>query len=119
MTTPNEAFKLIAYIPLAILLIGMVVSLRRLFWIIGEEVWNCHGWKLFKHPTLKPGVRVTIKPPSWRSFVHAEGCTGTIQKQVYRTLWTVLIDGEVEPHIYYIEEMEIAACPKAYEELFL
>jgi len=110
---------LVAQVSLAALLINMVVTLGRLFWIIGEEVWNCHGWKLFKHPTLKPGVRVTIKPPSRRSFVRAEGCTGTIQKQVYKTLWSVLIDGEVEPYRYYIEEMEIAACPKAYEELFI
>ena len=116
MTTPDEVPKLIATV---LITVPSVAILGRLFWIMGEEVWSCHGWKLFKHPTLKPGVRVTIKPPSWRSFVHAEGCTGTIQKQVYKTLWSVLIDGEVEPYRYYIEEMEIAACPKAYEELFL
>lgn len=116
MTDPNILPKLIAKVLIAI---PTVIIFGRLFWIVGEEVWNSHGWKLFKHPTLKPGVRVTIRPPSWRSFTLAEGCTGTIQKQVYKTLWTVLIDGEAEPYRYYIEELEIVVPSKGYEELFI
>lgn len=117
MTTPNEVPELIAAVLIAV---PSVAILGRLFWVVGEEIWNCHGWKLFKHPTLKPGARVIILKPAWRSWNRYEACVGTIEKQCYQSTFQVLIDGEPESCRFYTEELELVPpSAKAYEELFL
>lgn len=112
---------IVATIALVALCIGVVVCLGRFFYIIAiDELWARHGWKLFRHPTLKPGARVIIVVPAWRGWAHCAGKLGTIEKQVYRDIWNVLVDGESEVHRYHIEEMELVPpSAKAYEELFL
>jgi len=112
MITAGQGFATLGLVALSI---GLVVTVGRLFYIIViEELWPAHGWKLFKHPTLKPGARVVITKG------HRTGQVGTIEKQVYQSTFKVLLDGESESLRFYKEEMELVPpSAKAYEELFL
>lgn len=99
---------------LSLSLIGILCKLLHM--IVIEELWPAHGWKIFKHPTFKPGARVIITKGHWSR----EGQVGTIEKQVYQSTFKVLLDGEPESLRFYKEEMELVPpSPKAYEELFL
>lgn len=110
----STACKLLAMCPLLIVLGLVIVTLFKL--IVIEELWPRHGWKIFKHPTFKPGARVIITK-GWGS---REGQVGTIEKQVYQSTFKVLLDGEPESLRFYKEEMELVPpSAKAYEELFL
>lgn len=113
MTTAGQVFATLGLVALSI---GLVVTVGRLFYLIViEELWPAHGWKLFKHPTFKPGTRVTIVNSDRRN-----GRVGTIEKQVYQSTFKVLLDGEPESLRFYKEEMELVPpSAKAYEELFL
>jgi len=108
--------SLIVYLAMGMLLLLMIFCLGKLIhMIVIEELWPAHGWKLFKHPTLKPGARVTICNSDRRN-----GRVGTIEKQVYQSTFKVLLDGEPESLRFYKEEMELVPpSAKAYEELFL
>jgi hypothetical protein len=114
MITAGQVFATLGLVALSI---GLVVTVGRLFYLIViEELWPAHGWKLFKHPTLKPGARVVITKGHWSR----EGQVGTIEKQVYQSTFKVLLDGEPESLRFYKEEMELVPpSAKAYEELFL
>lgn len=113
MITAGQVFATLGLVALSV---GLVVTVGRLFYLIViEELWPAHGWKLFKHPTLKPGARVTIVNSDRRN-----GQVGTIEKQVYQSTFKVLLDGEPESLRFYKEEMELVPpSAKAYEELFL
>ena len=106
---------LVAHLAMGMLLLLMIFCLGKLFHMIAiEELWPAHGWKLFKHPTLKPGARVVITKG------HRTGQVGAIEKQVYQSTFKVLLDGESESLRFYKEEMELVPpSAKAYEELFL
>lgn len=112
-----ELSKFVAATCMLILSIGLVVTVGRLFYLIAiEELWPAHGWKVFKHPTFKPGARVVITKGHWSRA----GQVGTIEKQVYQSTFKVLLDGESESLRFYKEEMELVPpSAKAYEELFL
>lgn len=114
MITAGQVFATLGLVALSI---GLVVTVGRLFYLIViEELWPAHGWKLFKHPTLKPGARVVITQGHWSRV----GQVGTIEKQVYQSTFKVLLDGEPESLRFYKEEMELVPpSAKAYEELFL
>lgn len=116
MITPQYILKFIAYTSMLLLCIGLVgILCKLLHMIVIEELWPAHGWKLFKHPTFKPGARVTII-----NHWHRTGQVGTIEKQVYQSTFKVLLDGEPESLRFYKEEMELVPpSAKAYEELFL
>lgn len=107
---------LVAHLAMGMLLLLMIFCLGKLIhMIVIEELWPAHGWKVFKHPTLKPGARVTIVNSDRRN-----GRVGTIEKQVYQSTFKVLLDGESESLRFYKEEMELVPpSAKAYEELFL
>lgn len=113
MTTAGQVFATLGLVALSI---GLVVTVGRLFYLIViEELWPAHGWKLFKHPTLRPGARVTIV-----NHWHRTGQVGTIEKQVYQSTFKVLLDGEPESLGFHKGEMELVPpSAKAYEELFL
>lgn len=108
--------SLIAYLAMGMLLLLMIFCLGKLIiWIVIEELWPAYGWKLFKHPTLRPGARVTIV-----NHWHRTGQVGTIEKQVYQSTFKVLLDGEPESLGFHKGEMELVPpSAKAYEELFL
>lgn len=114
MITAGQVFATLGLVALSV---GLVVTVGRLFYLIViEELWPAHGWKLFKHPTLKPGARVVITKGHWSR----SGQVGTIEKQVYQSTFKVLLDGESESLRFYKEEMELVPpSAKAYEELFL
>lgn len=108
---------LVAHLAMSMLLLLMIFCLGKLIhMIVIEELWPAHGWKVFKHPTLKPGARVVITKGHWSR----SGQVGTIEKQVYQSTFKVLLDGESESLRFYKEEMELVPpSAKAYEELFL
>lgn len=114
MITAGQVFATLGLVALSV---GLVVTVGRLFYLIViEELWPAHGWKVFKHPTLKPGARVVITKGHWSR----SGQVGTIEKQVYQSTFKVLLDGESESLRFYKEEMELVPpSAKAYEELFL
>lgn len=114
MTNPWDVPNLIAVVLIAVPTIAILG--RLLYILLVEELWPAHGWKLFKHPTLKPGARVIITKGHWSR----EGQVGTIEKQVYQSTFKVLLDGEAESFRFHMEEMELVpTSAKAYEELFL
>lgn len=106
---------LVAHLAMGMLFLVMVFCLGKvLHMFVIEELWARHGWKLFKHPTFKPGARVIVN----RSL--RDGQVGIIEKQVYQSTFKVLLDGETESLWFYKEEMELVPpSAKAYEELFL
>lgn len=114
MITAGQVFATLGLVALSV---GLVVTVGRLFYLIViEELWPAHGWKVFKHPTFKPGARVVITKGHWSRA----GQVGTIEKQVYQSTFKVLLDGESESLRFYKEEMELVPpSAKAYEELFL
>lgn len=112
-----EVSKFVAATCMLVLSLSLIGILCKLFhMIVIEELWPAHGWKIFKHPTFKPGARVIITK-GWGS---REGQVGTIEKQVYQSTFKVLLDGEPESLRFYKEEIELVPpSAKAYEELFL
>jgi len=112
-----EVSKFVAATCMLVLSLSLIGILCKLFhMIVIEELWSAHGWKIFKHPTFKPGARVVITERHWSR----EGQVGTIEKQVYQSTFKVLLDGEAESFSFYKEEMELVPpSAKAYEELFL
>ena len=112
-----EVSKFVAATCMLVLSLSLIGILCKLFhMIVIEELWPAHGWKIFKHPTFKPGARVIIT----KGRGSREGQVGTIEKQVYQSTFKVLLDGEPESLRFYKEQMELVPpSAKAYEELFL